>query len=288
MKIILGGAQFGIKYGSFNNKTININELKKITNLSIKNKISIIDTSFNYKNSHHTISELNLKKFKIITKIKLDKKRNIKYLYNMVTNSLKKLKIKNFYSILIHDYKDLLSKNGKFFLKQLYELKKNGLVKKIGISIYCPGDLRKIWNFWKPEIIQAPLNVFDRRIVTSGWLKKIKKNKIQFIARSIFLQGLLLNDLTKNCKNYSKFRKHKNILGSWLNWCKKKKISPVKGCLDYVKKFSNIDYIVLGFNSFSHFKQILGEYNKKKDHIPNTFNSKSNNLIDPRKWSLKN
>ena len=65
---------------------------------------------------------------------------------------------------LIHDYKNLLSRTGKEFLNELYKLKKNGLVDKIGISIYSPDDLEIIWKFWKPEIVQAPFNVFDKRI----------------------------------------------------------------------------------------------------------------------------
>ena len=50
------------------------------------------------------------------------------------------------HSILVHDYKDLLGKKGKEFLKELEMYKKNRLVKKIGISLYDPKDLSKIWK----------------------------------------------------------------------------------------------------------------------------------------------
>jgi hypothetical protein len=284
MKLILGGAQFGQRYGIYNKKIIKFIELTRSINLAKKNKIFIIDTSFNYKKSHHTIEKLNLKNFKIITKLKLKNKKHIYYLNKQIRQSLDKLKIKKYFAILIHDYKNLLSRTGKEFLNELYKLKKSGLVDKIGISIYSPDDLEIIWKFWKPEIVQAPFNVFDKRIYDSGWLHKLKKNKIIFVARSVFLQGALLQDITENLRY---FHNYIDLFHRWLEWCKQKKISQIKACLDYIKKFKEIDYVIIGFNSYFQFKEILSHYKKKKYHVPDIFNSKEIKLIDPRQWKKK-
>jgi len=284
MKFILGGAQFGQRYGIYNNKIINFKELKKSVNFAKKNKIFIIDTSFNYKNSHKVIGKLDIKNLKIITKLKLKNKRHVYYLDSQIQESLKKLKIKKYFAILIHDYKNLLSERGNKFLQKLYALKKRGLVDKIGVSIYSPNDLKKIWKFWKPEIVQAPLNVFDKRIHDSGWLNILKKNKIIFVARSVFLQGALVQNINKNFKY---FNSYKNQFKFWFDWCKNKKISLIKACLDYIKKFKEVDYLIVGFNSYVEFKEILSSYKKKKYYIPDTFNSKEIKLIDPRKWNSK-
>ena len=75
------------------------------------------------------------------------------------------------------------NKNGKILIKVLTSLKKKGIIKKIGVSIYSPSDLEKIWKFWKPDIIQVPFNVFDQRILKNGWIKKIKKNGIKLYVR---------------------------------------------------------------------------------------------------------
>jgi aryl-alcohol dehydrogenase-like predicted oxidoreductase len=284
MKIILGGAQFAQRYGIYNKRIINFKELKKTINFAKKNKIFIVDTSFNYKNSHRIIGALNIHNLKIITKLKLKDKKQIDCLDSQIKDSLKELKIKKYFAILIHDYKDLLSKAGKNLLNELYKLKKNGLVDKIGVSIYSPNDLKIIWQFWKPEIVQGPLNVFDKRIHDSGWLSKLKKNKIIFIARSVFLQGALLQNIDK----YSKYlNNYKNQFNFWFNWCKKNKISQIQACLDYIKKFKEIDYAIVGFNSYIQFKETLSSYKKKKYYVPDIFNSKKIKLIDPRKWKLK-
>jgi len=284
MKLILGAAQFGKVYGAFNKKLIKFTELKKSIDLAKKNNIFFVDTSFNYKNSHKVIKKLKLKNFKIITKLKLNNNANVNYLFNQVKHELKRLKIKNFYAILIHDYRDLIYKNGKKFLNELYKLKKKKLVTKIGLSIYSPADLEKVWKFWKPEVVQAPFNVFDKRMHDSGWLRKFKKNKIIFIARSVFLQGILLQDFNCKFKNLKKLNNYIYLFKAWFNWCKQKNISQVRGCLDYLKKFKNINYAVIGFNSYSQLKEILLENKKIKYDIPDSFNSNKKTLIDPRKW----
>jgi len=284
MKLILGGAQFAQRYGIYNKKVINFEELRRSINLAKKKKIFIIDTSFNYKNSHHAIERLNINNFKIITKLKLKNKKHIYSLNEQIRQSLERLKIRKYFAILIHDHKNLLSRTGKEFLKELYKLKKNGLVDKIGVSIYSPNDLEIIWKFWKPEIVQAPFNVFDKRIYDSGWLRKLKKNNIIFVARSVFLQGALLQNTNKNLRY---FHKYINSFQRWVEWCKQKNISQIKACLDYIKKFKEIDYAIIGFNSYAQFKEILSDYKKKKYYIPDIFNSKEIKLIDPRQWKKK-
>ena len=55
-------------------------------------------------------------------------------------------------------------------------------------------------------MVQVPLNVFDRRIISSGWLHKLAGRDVSVIARSVFLQGILLanfNDLPNYFHNWA-------------------------------------------------------------------------------------
>ena len=64
-KIILGTAQFSGKYGISNkNKNFDVNEIKKIINYSLKNKINNLDTALIYF-SDPKIYELIKKRFNI-------------------------------------------------------------------------------------------------------------------------------------------------------------------------------------------------------------------------------
>ena len=75
MKIGIGTAQLGMKYGVTNNsKKLDLDNFKKILSLSLKNNISIIDTANSYGDSikkiGYTISQNKFRnKFKIISKV---------------------------------------------------------------------------------------------------------------------------------------------------------------------------------------------------------------------------
>ena len=68
--IILGSANFGQSYGSFNNnKTINLEELNAIIKIAKKHGINYIDTSQDYKKSENVIGNLNIKDFNFLIAI---------------------------------------------------------------------------------------------------------------------------------------------------------------------------------------------------------------------------
>jgi aryl-alcohol dehydrogenase-like predicted oxidoreductase len=283
MKLVLGTVQFGKNYGLVDGKKIKHHELKKVEKLIIRSSIKFIDTSTNYGDSEKIIGKSNLNKLNIITKIQLPKKNiNIEeWVKKKIYSSLSKLKVKKIYGVLIHDYKDLLGTKGKKYLKYLYNLKAKNIIHKIGVSIYSPNDLKRIWKFWKPEIVQIPLNVIDQRFLKSRWIPILKKFKILVFVRSCFLRGLLLSDY----RSHPKFKKFYKILDNFSNWCKLHKISRLQACIDFVKAKKNIDYIVVGFNNYYQLKEILKSYkNKKIKKIPSIFITNKLNLIDPRRW----
>jgi aryl-alcohol dehydrogenase-like predicted oxidoreductase len=286
MKLAIGSAQIGMNYGFLNNKKISRKEFKKIEKLILDSKINFIDTATSYGDSEYTIGNSRLKNLNIITKIKLPSNKNIrikKWILKKILKSLNKLKIKKVYGVLIHDYKDLLGKHGRNYLICLQELKKKKIIKKIGISVYDPQEIKKIWKFWKPDLIQVPFNILDNRIVDSGWINILKKFKVKIFVRSVFLQGLLIND-------NSHFEINKNyriLLNKFKNWCYKNNISLLKASVHFVKQFKKIDYLIVGFNNYNQLKEIIDVFKKKKIIIPKKFSTNKKNLIDPRKWNSK-
>jgi aryl-alcohol dehydrogenase-like predicted oxidoreductase len=285
MKLVIGTAQLGFNYGLLKKK-INLKEIKKIKNFLFKCNINIIDTAINYGDSEKIIGNSSLNKLKIITKIRipiLKKKKLEAWFAEEIQSSLKKLKINHIYGLLVHDYKDLLGVRGKNYLKLLIDLKKKEIVKKIGISIYDTKELDLIQRLFKPDIVQAPFNVFDQRLKNSGWLDKLKKSNVEIYARSCFLQGLLLN-----CGHVNKIKKtfadYENYLDLWFYWCRINKISSLKACLAFLKQQKKIDYIVIGFDNLNQLKEIVKNFNQKSISIPDIFNNTNLNLIDPRKW----
>jgi aryl-alcohol dehydrogenase-like predicted oxidoreductase len=284
MKLVIGSVQLGMNYGLYNNKKISAKEFKKIEKLVLKSKINFIDTATSYGESEKIIGNSKLKNLHIITKIKLPKKKNINvkiWLLKEISKSLSKLKIKKIYGVLIHNYKDLLGKYGKNYLLALQELQRKKIVKKIGISVYEYKEIKKIWEFWKPDLIQVPFSPLDNRILDSGWINILKKYKVKIFARSIFLQGLLINDHDSLKIN----KTYKVALDKFKKWCYQNDISLLKACLNFVRQFKNIDYLIVGFNNYNHLKEIIDVFKKKQIIIPRKFATNKINLIDPRKWN---
>ena len=93
MKIVIGTANFNQNYGLINSKIKNSNEVKKILDYCRKKKINYLDTSFSYNLSNEFIKKLNFENFRIITKIKLPKKRTKFFIENLEKKIKKELKL---------------------------------------------------------------------------------------------------------------------------------------------------------------------------------------------------
>jgi len=285
MKIALGTANFGQKYG-LSKKNIKSNtKIKKILKFSNNSNIKLIDTSDNYGSSEALLGKNNLKNFKVITKLKIsdnEKKSDDleDIIFEKIEQSLFKLNIKKLYAILLHNSNDLKGNKKYKLIKILKKLKKKNLVSKIGISIYDPKELDFIWPFWKPDIVQCPFNIVDKRIYESGWLNRLKKNKIEIHVRSIFLQGLLL----KNKKSIpKKFKKWENIFKELNSYCDDENILKIQVCINFIKSFKKISYVVIGFENILQIKKIIKYFNNKKKKYPSLICGDAK-LINPQLW----
>jgi aryl-alcohol dehydrogenase-like predicted oxidoreductase len=281
MELFIGTAQFGFKYG-FNKIKIKKLEIKNIEKILKRNSLKNFDTAMNYGESEKIIGNLKIKK-KVITKIKLPKKKPKdlkKWFEKKLNKSLKKLKVKSLHGLLIHDTTDILGKN-KEFLNILLDCQKKKLISKLGISVYEVDEIKRILKFWKPEIIQMPINIFDHRFLNNNFLYKLKKLNIELHARSCFLQGVLLKKKIKTGN-----LKSKKVFSSFLNWCQKKQLSKLEACIHFVKKIREIDYLIVGFDNSSHLKEIINSFNKKLILVPDDFLSNEKSLIDPRRWKI--
>ena len=280
-QIAIGTAQCDKNYGIFKKKR----NLDSIFTKNFSKNFNLVDTAINYKNAPDKLKKLD-KKIKIVTKISL---KNIEYNKNNTENEiLKKLEFcffkhmkdlgrNSLYGLLLHNYRDLKIKD-KIILKFLRSLKKKNIVKKIGVSIYSTNELNYFFKFWKPDILQIPTNILDRRFVNSDWYKVSKEKKIELHCRSCFLQGTINNKIdTKNKKMIS-------LLNKWSKFCKDSNISTTEGAINFINKY-NFDYIIFGINNKNQFKEIKKIYLKqKKIDVPADISTNDKRIIDPSTW----
>jgi len=282
-KISLGTVQFGINYG-INKKKINFKEIKKIIDYSNKIKIKKIDTAIAYGKSEKILGSFSVKNLRITTKIpayRVSYGDPEKWTKDQINSSLNSLRVKRLHGVLFHNTNDLFNSNGKKIYKTLLNLKKKGFIKKIGISIYDFEKLNKILKLFKIDIVQAPFNIIDRRLLKSSLINLHKKNKIELQVRSIFLQGLLLKELKYKNLKFSRYSKIWSALHSWLD---KNKYDLIDVCINDSLRH-NFDTIIVGFENLIHLKRIINYKKINNLRLPIKFSSSKNSLINPNKWN---
>tara|TARA_E500000178_G_scaffold356569_1_gene435550 strand:+ start:6405 stop:7250 length:846 start_codon:yes stop_codon:yes gene_type:complete len=279
-RLVIGTANFGQKYG-FKKIQVNSKEIKKILNYAWKKNIRYIDTASFYGNTEKLIGKINDKKFKFISKIKINQKfiNNPKLIEYSVLKTIKNLKIKKLYALLIHNPSYLIKDKKKKIISEINNLQSEGFLEKIGASIYSNNEIKYLLKNYKMNIIQLPSNIFDRRLKSLGWDKILKKNKIEIHVRSIFLQGLFLN---KKKVNY--FKKWKNNFKNFENWTEMRGMSKVQACINYVYSQKKINKIVIGVDKLSQLKEILNIKINSKIPFPQFIFKNESKLINPSKW----
>lgn len=292
MKIAIGTVQFGMNYGITNSLgMIPMDEVKKILEFANERGINILDTAPSYGESEKVLGENNITSFHIVTKIPFIESEKIKesdvdYVSKVFYESLRKLKVNSLYGLIIHRISDIYKPGFELLYAKLKELKKSGLVKKIGVSIYEQSEIEYLLERYKFDLIQLPINVFDQRLVKTKILSKLKKEDIEIHARSIFLQGILL---TQPNKLQSNFRDIQSVFTGYYKDLQSNGLSLLEGALLFIKEIPDLDYAVIGVNNLKQIKEISNAYLKIKDYKIGSIDfSKyavsNEKIIDPRKW----
>jgi len=248
---VIGTVQFIKKYG-FNKKKVPINTVKEILNYLNKKKINYIDEATNYNFLNYAYNKkIDISKYRIITKIpSIKDSKSFSRILNTLKKSLNKNKKKKYYAILLHDTINISENQIRKNVESLKKLKNKKITLYTGISVYNLKDFYKITKFYKPDIVQVPINIIDREFLDKKFENYINKNKIKVHARSIFLKGSLLQK--KN--NYLKIDKEINFLDTI---CKNYKISRMDALVSYVLNIKFIDKIVIGVGDLDQLKQII-------------------------------
>ena len=285
-KIALGTAQLQGPYGIIDNDIVlNINEFEKTIKLAKENNIFTIDTAQGYGDAEKNLGNTNLIDFKIITKFnlglnKVDIEREI---FDQVKTSLKNLKLNKLYAVLIHNPEIMLNPKFQQAAGILKKLQDQGYFSKIGYSVYSPDEAERCLQFFKPDIIQFPYNILDRRFEISGWITRFKKEKIECHSRSIFLQGLLLANKNKINKKFSRWN---NIFEEWNLWLKKNKISATQAAVNFVFSNLELDNIIVGVKNSDQFETFIKNVNCLSCLYPSNTFSEDEDLLNPTKWNL--
>lgn len=287
MKLGLGAAQFGLDYGIANQGgKISRAEAEAILEFAQEDGINLVDTAAAYGNSESALGELGVSNFDVISKIGEPGEEVgclATWLQSQVRGSLARLRADYLHGLLLHRPPD--PKHGRLheWADAMHSLKASGLAQKVGLSIYSPSELVALVDILPIDLIQVPFNVIDRRMLSDGWFQLLKEKGVEIHVRSVFLQGLLLMEPPDLPEYFSSWRENFDGFREWLS---ELRMSPIEGCLRYVKSVSEIDRIIVGVDSRDQLFEISTFFNRDPLNAPDCMQVDDERLVNPSRWLL--
>lgn len=293
--LCLGTAQLGMQYG-INNK---LGKLDKeaafgILDTAIARGIDVIDTASIYGEAEKIIGEYFLEN---------GDKHNIKVISKQCNSvegmgadviertmraelrtSLLNLHRDYVDGYLLHSYREV---NNREALRVLFKLKEEGLVKKIGASVYEIEEALSVIETGEIDYLQMPCSIFDQRGMTEGLFQRAKEKGITIFTRSAFLQGLLM----MKAEEIPQFlRELVPYINRFKELLAKYRLDRKHAIIKFILSQPYIDYMVFGVESKEQLEDILSERNTENlpedfvDEIEQEFSNIPSNLILPIHW----
>lgn len=286
MKLAIGTVQFGLTYGIANTAgQVSRDEISKILALAGQVSVDTLDTAIAYGDSELRLGDLGVRDFKVVTKLPPmpPAVANVEaWVHERVRSSFARLKVGSVYGLLLHRSADLSGVNGGALAAALMQLKCDGLVEKIGASVYSPVELEPALNACPVDLIQAPFSIVDRRFLEGGWFRRLKNDGVEIHVRSVFLQGLLL---VPRAEIPVRFERWGRLFDAWHKWLKEEDTSAVDACLGYVASQSHVDKIVVGVDSAIQFSEIIRAMERGLPAGCPDFRCDDEQLISPSNWN---
>ncbi len=253
-KLTLGTVQLGMEYGIANKSgKPDMKKAFKILQTAINSGINSFDTASAYGNSEEVLGDfftsvtnksgiIFTTKFKVASEDKLTDASIEKQIYNYVEQSLQRLKINKIPIYMLHYAKDM-TQYGKIVPETLKKLKREGLIGKVGVSVYNPEEVEEMLKYDLYEAVQIPMNIFDQRMISSGILEKLKDTNTIVFVRSVFLQGLFFLD-PMNLPVKLKMAKEPLLLLHKL--AERENMGIAQMAISYIRDMEGVSSLVLG------------------------------------------
>ncbi len=267
----------------FNSLKYGLGKSKNITNISegydlldfiyFKKKIKYFELSNRYNKSIPILSSF-IKKNKCRARIfyKIDNLKLKINNFDSILYNLKKIRdnldIEQFENISLHQNDYRIISNNKI-IKFLENIKKNEIAKTIGTSVYTKKELFFSIKTDVYDSIQIPINPLNTYLYNLYKQQSIKK---LIIARSIFLQGALLNKL----QNHVFEKEIKNEISIIKKLTNQYNISYKKLIFNFVKNLNSIDYILSGSSNKKNLNFLFQEKEKINTRLITSINKFSN------------
>ena len=291
--VCLGTAQFGLDYGITNRMgKVTEETAHQILNEAQKYGFNTLDTAAAYGDAEKIIGKIIMynNDFKLISKLPRQEETSFKESSTSIwdrtlARSLERLKTDSLEGLLVHSSEDLKKEGNEYLIDWLRRTKDYGYTKKVGVTIYEKDELEGI-DLKNIDIVQLPLSLYDQRMVIEGTIAKLKDRGIEVHARSIYMQGLILQKsiywpkwVGKNSENM-----HKKLE----SFARQKNLDLLDMAIGYVKDQEGVDKIVIGVCNTRELRDLQKKWKEENcKYIIKEWEGwklEETEILDPRKW----
>jgi aryl-alcohol dehydrogenase-like predicted oxidoreductase len=190
------------------------------------------------------------------------------------------LKCTSLDALLLHRPQDLTGAQGAELYAAIGSLMAEKMIRRFGVSIYSPDDLEGIIDTFEIHVVQAPLNVFDHRIL--GVTDHLSSLNIEVHVRSVFLQGVLIASPQDRPERFGPWSEH---FAQFDDWVRSSGVSAMACCLGFALQQQGIAKLVVGTTSAKSLAEIMNSIPHSILEVPTHLQSSVEQLIDPRFWN---
>jgi aryl-alcohol dehydrogenase-like predicted oxidoreductase len=293
MRLGLGTASLGLDYGISNRSgKTPPSEAGRILGKAWEAGIRVIDTAAHYGDSEEVLGRWLPRDhgFRIITKVPAFRKERFDAqdggrLREIFLSSLRRLRQERVEGLLLHNPDELFLLGGEVLFNAATSLVSDGLVAKVGVSVYTKRQIELVLAHYPISLIQVPVNIFDHRLIESGALTELHHRGVEIHVRSAFLQGLVFMDPTVLPPYFESLQP---LLSNFHVELKRKGLTPGKAALAFLRRIEEIHCILIGVNTAEQLEANIRDYQDAASVELDfgRFKVEDEKMINPNQWRL--
>lgn len=259
----LGTVQWGMPYGITNRKGMTPpSVVGELLSQAMQARLTLLDTAWAYGEAENVLGKQGAASlgFSIVTKTRPLKGLDVlpeeaaRMVEDGFRTSLERLKARSVYGLMTHHADDLLGPSGDAIWGAMKKLQLEGLVQKIGCSLYSPQQFFELMARYPLALVQIPYNIYDQRFVASGMAEVARVRNVEVHARSAFLQGILLSKPEDLPTQFHGIRDHHASLWNEFGLMG---LSPLQATLGFSLSCPEIAKVILGCEGNEQLDGIL-------------------------------
>ena len=291
-RLVLGTAQFGMRYGI-------ANKIGQPDFLSVQSIVAEVwesgvrefDTAQAYGESERVLGKVLrslgiAREAKVISKLHPAIDHQDSNALNLaLQQTLARIGLPKLYGLMLHteDLLDIWETGLKDTLDKFIE---QGLVERIGVSVYSPQKAARALRTNGISLVQLPSNLLDRRFEKAGVFHEAKSFGKEIYVRSVFLQGLLLmsdSDLPASMRFATTVAKR------LINFANETGFSLKQLALGYVRSAYPEQKVLLGCETLEQVRENLEIWSKETpreivDKVRREFQDIPEKILNPSLW----